>query len=543
VKFRKTSFSYAAALGLLPLFAGGAGDDTAADIPTDSVSQASEGAVVGTLTKIAKVKPVKINARRSLIETNTELLAPLELGDAFQWISENAGLVPLPELTHNLFFNLYNDAATDVFNSTGAAFPHRPCDDPKYQAILNNYPFTCRRSEGDFAVGSGTEAPLMDNWKAIALVNRIDMAPASGEHCGEQRLVMAKETGGGRDFIIFEAQIPNPSPDQGACACAPIADFWANLTNVDDVATRQLELGKAFLFGHPKLQSAGFGPFMAAGNFSIGTGQIRTNNFNQGPWSLREHKLIEWRDVVWPIPFPVTSNLHAPLLADNSTDPRAADCRESFLKSFDSLMSDNPNKMALNVKPECYDAESPNNFNQGNYTQQLQDPFNPNPELVQAVNDRLAELNSNLSDVEVMNRATFAGSCIGCHQESNFTELGFNSGATGSNLAPPSLGFVHVSELSFHEEDCGDGTTCFGISDALTDDFLPHRKTVMQKLISSCSGTPIQPVDGEAIANLFDAEEAASVTGEFDVEALKDEDRARKPSGKTLGGAEIGRGH
>lgn len=518
----------AAALILIPCASGCPGD---AGEP-DDVASVEEAALVkkGSIEAVAIAGGPSINPRRSLIETNTELLEPGSLGLMFHWITANAGLEPHPEFTHNLFFNLYNDKAHDVFQVGDRPVPHRPCDDPAYQSILNDFPFDCRRTEGDFATGSLTEAPEMANWNAIAVINRIDMAPEDGAHCGEQRVILAHEGGFGRDFIIFEAQIPNPAPDAGKCACAPIAEFWANLSPIDDVDTRRSEISKAFLSGHEKLQKAGFGPFMAAGNFTIGTGQIRTNNFNQGPWSLREHKLIEWQNVVWPIPFPVSSNLHAPLLQDNSTDPRAAKCKQSFLDSFESLLPDNPNLMGLNVDPACYDAESPNNFDQGNYFAQLAG----NKGLQDDVQARLDELGSDLTQAQIMNRATFGGSCIGCHQESNNADL-------GHGISAPSSGFfVHVDENG--TEDCGDGTLCFRVSPALATSFLPHRQTVMENFLAECSGpggVEVEPVE----PSVFNAEAATLPNGEIDAVTLKAEDTAAKPEGDTIGGVPLSRAH
>ena len=516
--------SLAAALAFLP-FASGCPNEVDAPEQIGSVDQA-----IGA-------QAASLNPRRSLIETNVELLAPGSLGLVLHWVTANANLQPFPEFTHNLFFNLYNDAANDVFNIGKLPVPHRPCDDPHYQSILNNFPFACPRNEGSFATASLTEAPEMADWKVIAAVNRIDMAPEDGSHCGEQRMILAHEGGPGRDFIIFEAQIPNPSPDLGKCACAPIAQFWANLSSIDSVDERRIQLERAFLSGHGKLKAAGIGPFMAAGNFTIGTGQIRTNNFAQGPWSLREHKLIEWRDLIWPLPFPVTSNLHAPLLADNATDPRAAKCKDSFLQSFSSLLPDDPNLMALAVPDECYDAESPNNFNQGNYATQL----NGNPVLQADVQARLDELGSRLSPSQIMNRATFSGSCIGCHQEGIGQELGFSDGTTG-NPAPFSMGFVQVHENL--TEDCGDGTTCFSISSALSGTFLPHRQTVMENLLAECSAPGISVVAVEPVQNpVFSAEGATLATGELDAETLKAEDTAAKSKANTIGGSPAGRAH
>jgi hypothetical protein len=531
VTFRTKTPSWRAfALSLTAASALGATGASGCAVGADDLDDATEPEALAQ-----EQSALTINHRRSLIETNQQLLAPVGLDDVFHFIALNGGLTPTPALTHNLLFNLYNDSSSDVFPGIPASIPHRPCDDPLYQSVLNNFSFDCPRVEGSFATGSLTSAPEMANWKAIAAVNRIDLAPATGDHCGEQRLIMAHDGGPGRDFIIFEAQIPNPSPTNDPCACAPIAEFWEALTPINDVGTRASELGQAFFFGHPTLQAAGFGPFMAAGNFTVGTGQVRTNNFATFPWSLRELKLVEFAGLMFPIPFPVAANLQAPLLDDNSADPRAAVCRQAFLDALGGLTPNDVNLMALDIPPQCLGAESPNDFFTSNYEAQVN---GSNPLLLAQVQVKLTQLNSSLTPTQIATRASFAGSCIGCHQESTFQNLG------GGITAPGTLGFVHVSE--FGSEDCGDSTSCFPISPALTNDFLPHRETVMSNLLTTCGGDSFAPIGGGSEAGggeLFDAGGIVTEDGELDVEQLKAIDAASKPEGLTIGGVPLGRAH
>jgi hypothetical protein len=478
-----------------------------------------------------------LNPRRSLIETNIELLAPLTLEAVLHLIAENAGLIPTAALSNNLIFNLYNDSNLDVFPGIPQIIPHAPCDDPRYREITNNYPYQCPRAEGSQAIGSVTSSPAMADWEGIALVNRVDMAPASGQHCGEQRLIMARTSGATRNLLIFEAQIPNPDADGSPCACAPIAKFWKKLSKINDIPTRQRELGMAFFFGHPALRRAGFKPFMTAENFSIGTGQVRSNNFIDGPWSLREMKLVGWNQIMFPIPIPVTGNLHAPLLADSSVDPRSPMCKQAFLDSIPKLLAGDVNTIALDVPEPCWDGESPNDFSQGNYNTHIN--ASASPTFFARVQDNLSELGSSITPGQLAQRATFAGSCIGCHQEANFADLG------GGLTAPPSAFFVHVAE--FGQEDCGDGTLCWPISDALSGSFLPFRANVMEGLLDSCT-----PREERRIArrgrnapapSVFDVNDALLPDGSLDVEALSSLDEAKKAKGDTIGGTPAARVH
>src|SRR5262245_11518808 len=87
-----------------------------------------------------------------------------------------------------------------------------------------------------------------DGYTAIAFSNRFDLADKNrGLHCGEYRIVFAKNSGftkpDDRNLIIFEALVPNPSPPKSPDVptagnlyvnlkgCRPIVEFWRNLSN------------------------------------------------------------------------------------------------------------------------------------------------------------------------------------------------------------------------------------------------------------------------------------------------------------------------
>src|SRR5690606_31879803 len=148
---------------------------------------------------------------------------------------------------------------------------------------LNGYPIDCDRQER-------FQFDNLDLWQATAFVNRFDLAPESGAHCGQQRMVFSSNAQN-RMFFILEAQIPNPQPDLGLEGCEPLARFWAQQVNFEDPVSRGIRLFNAFLNGDPELQAQGFSPFVRASNYTVGTGQIRTNNFDDGIWTLREFKL------------------------------------------------------------------------------------------------------------------------------------------------------------------------------------------------------------------------------------------------------------
>src|SRR5581483_8250723 len=101
--------------------------------------------------------------------------------------------------------------------------------------------------------------------------------PENGAHCGEYRIVYAKRSGltdtKDRAFIIFEAAMPNPHPQQGIQGCKQIVDTWANLTGVADLNARANAL-EAFYFNGQGVVS----PVVSVSNYgdnALGAGQLR----------------------------------------------------------------------------------------------------------------------------------------------------------------------------------------------------------------------------------------------------------------------------
>jgi hypothetical protein len=256
----------------------------------------------------------------------------------------------------------------------------------------------------------------------------------------------------------------------------PLAEFWADLTQLDSVG-RGLQLTQAFLTGHPILEAAGFGPFYTALNFTVGTGQIRTNNFDTGIWTLREFKLAAAEGDVAAIPFPTAEAPHGALWNDTADLPQGPGCREAFInESLAGVLGNDPAQFSFIVPQECKDAESQNDFSQ-DYASQLSNGsiggFRAD------LQDALA--GTNLTPEDIATRAQFAGSCIGCHNEASGAFLG--AGTDGDeDFAPFSNDFVHVQEFT---EDCPDGEgQCHALSPAVVDLFLPHRLQVMENLVS-----------------------------------------------------------
>ena len=390
---------------------------------------------------------------------------------------------------------------------------------------LNGYPLDCPRAEA-------AQIDEIDAWFPISISNRFDLAPEDGAHCGEQRIVLASHAQN-RMFMIFEAQIPNPHPECGIEACRPVAEFWANLNGIDDPKKRRKELVRAFLMGHPVLESQGFGPFVSADHFTFGTGQVRTNNFDGFPWTLRDYKLVGHQPPVGP---PTVRAVQVPVayspIGDHFNDaldaPLGPECRESFLVAMEGLLTDEPDAMSFPIAPECRAAESRDDF-VSDFALQLRLGTGAFEAAIEA---RLADLGSPLSAIDIANRARFAGACIGCHQQSNGANLG------NGVIAPLSAGFTHTNE--FVTEPCGEGQQCFVLSDALTSSFLPHRKQVLENFLAQTPcGAPscTQPQAAHSLSP-SDLPQLTLPNRQIDVPGMLELERQTRSSGaaRTIGG-------
>jgi len=411
------------------------------------------------------VDTTKVVSRRSLIETNKTAMQQFTMDAVLAAVITNSGSTGGAAALHDQIF--------ESFRTKAAGAPGQPhCDDVKAGAVstLNGFPIQCPRAEGGL-VGK------LSGWKAVGVVNRLDLAPTNGADCGEQRIIFSN-TALVRDFVIFEAKIPNPKPALGLAACRPVAEFWAGLSTVTSATTRAAKLKQAFLTGEPALAAAGFAPFMKAQHLGGALGQVRSNNFSQPPWTLREHKLavvtVNGVKRVDAVPAAVANDSHGPSWDETLPSPGGATCRQAILANLGTLLGDDVAGLGLALPKSCWSGESRDDVNQ-DYPVHL----GKSPNFRQQLTAKIQALKpgSTLTPAQVANRARFASSCIGCHQQA--TNLNVGGGLT----TPASLGFVHVSEQG--SESCGDGTTCFPISPALKTLFLPKRLAALKSFLDA----------------------------------------------------------
>jgi hypothetical protein len=333
---------------------------------------------------------------------------------------------------------------------------------------VNNFPAVCRPVEGNQAVDP---TRFMFEYRPIALVNRFDLRDRTNlTDCGEYRIIFAN-TVTTRNFIIFEAEVPNPTPGV-ASGCAPIQRLWESMTTNNSAASRASILANFYFNGMP---GSGVRPVIDVRNFNANSGQIRTNQFMTAPWLLKEYKagVVNGRNLFLVVS--VKSNPVGSLFNINNTDERAVGFRTSFAPNLHSLVGSNLANISLNVSTNLHN--NGQSHAQGSTENNFFQHFQPSigSAFDNAIRNRLTSLGSNLTVRQVINRAS-AMTCGGCHQPGF---LGLNlANAVGPNQAwPNSLGFVHVNENPVNG--------IFPISPALTSLFLPARKADMESYLAN----------------------------------------------------------
>lgn len=452
----------------------------------------------GELTASQSEATTSIDVRRSLVVTEQVILERFPLKRVMDQLVAQSNV---SGLTSKKLFQQW----WDVFNpgpGLGAG-PH--CDDsvdPTLGPVINGFPYSCRPAPSEGAQASCDPFAAYDTpctYVPIGLFNRFDIAPENGAFCGEYRIVYAKKTGvsvsDDRNLIIFEAAMPNPLPLLGLEGCRPLAQFWANLSNVDDADTRADRLESFYFNG--LLSVPLFPPVVHVSHFgdnAAGRGQIRTNQFSfPDPriWSLREFKLkrtcgLLSCSAMRLLPATVKVNPYGPLFDPTLPHAKAFGFQAHFVTQVPGLAASNIADIDFSV-PDTYNtAQSQANGAENNYVTQ----FGPDPSALRsAVGYELAALGSGLTPDQIVARAQ-AQSCAGCHRLSNGADLG------GGVIWPPSQGFTHVTE---RETEVVGGLTRYTISSALTDAFLPHRKDVLERFLANnllLKLIPLRPIGG-----------------------------------------------
>ena len=341
---------------------------------------------------------------------------------------------------------------------------------------VNGWSIACRNVEGAQA---STPELHINSYQVIGLVNRFDLRDkATFNDCGEYRAVFGRNDGQ-RNFIIFEAQVPNPTPGV-ASGCRPIQQFWQGLTTQSDPIVRSQLLRNFYFNGLP---ASNVRAPIDIRNYSQTTGQIRTNQFMEPVWLLKEYKVSTASGVSTLNVVSDKSNPVADLFNVNNTDPRAAAFRTDFIDNLPSLLAPDLSTFSLTVENDAHNNgqshasgnTSENDFLNNFVTNSRGSSFET------AIRNKLVDLRSPLTVDQVINRAT-AMTCGGCHQPSFFALTGPNAVGPGQSW-PDSGFFVHVNENT-------DATGSFPLSPALLNVFLPARKLDMETFLNAPAQTP-----------------------------------------------------
>jgi hypothetical protein len=293
------------------------------------------------------------------------------------------------QLTKQLLFSQWWDSAGQ---GPGLGLgPHCDDDTPPTPASgianqtatsnLNNFPYRCPRLE-EFEAANDPFTNEVDTnpnaYSAIAFSNRFDLLslpvdapnyPGMVQYpdCGEYRIVFARNSGKtdplNRNLIIFEARVPNPDPkpenkgDDAPVGCLPIVEFWHSLSDPQMTAEqRGTKLHDFYLKGMLS-GNASINPIVAITNYTIGSGQIRTNQFmlNSDPkpprppfdWTLREFKAVKVNGTLGIIPDSVKTNPGNALFAVGSTDLRIISLSQDIRAQMKKILgiASNPAKI------------------------------------------------------------------------------------------------------------------------------------------------------------------------------------------------------
>ena len=282
-------------------------------------------------------------------------------------------------------------------------------------------------------------------------------------------------------------------------------EFWANLSNDSDPVSRSTKLENFFYNGLP-----GFSPVVNVNHYSSsatatfygasGSGQIRTNQFLQSPWLLKEFKTqttcVSGNCDFDIVPISVKSNPYGELwnkdIANTGSvsipglDILATNFQADTLAQVTNTLLGNPDinafSYAVDTNKNAADSNSQGAFQEDNYRRQLIDVSADNT-YENAIDNAGSLLTTPLTKQQIANRAT-ALSCAGCHQPGSFGLTAANSIGPGQSW-PNALAFVHVDvdpnvNLSgmpgFDVSKFNGNPNGFNISPALLNNFLPARE-------------------------------------------------------------------
>ncbi|MEA2491211.1 MAG: hypothetical protein QOH21_3003 [Acidobacteriota bacterium] len=350
-----------------------------------------------------------------------------------------------------------------------AAMPH--CDDEltNGKPSHNGFPRRCPTAEGVLA----NEPYRPEDFFAIAITNRFDLADANGAHCGQYRIVFAHRNEPPAEplHIIFEGALANPNPAAGLAGCRPVAQFWADLSAVGSVDERRLRLERFFFDG-----ITGFAPVVDPAHYRHAPAGIRTLQSRAGSQRFYQFRIIteNGRLIMKP---DVLENLPFDRLFDASVPgERGERFRAELLRNVSTLSTRDVNLYHMAIPAEFLMVESDPDVGDDEPAFIYSIPFNRSLNssaglaFREAILTELQTSGSALVPEKIIMRAE-TQNCVGCHSI---------RGDVGDGVTfPPSLGNnQHVSDIEV-------AAGRFGISRAMEEVFIPHRMQILREFLQS----------------------------------------------------------
>jgi len=412
------------------------------------------------------VGPVNIVINRSMVLTDPAVIDGITLQRVLEALIDRAGVNMTPLDLYKQWFDTQNPKPGMFV----ADAPH--CDDfiTDGKPSFNGYVRRCPTPEGILAT---TDPFLAHDYVTLGVINRFDQTPADGSNCGQYRIIFERRdhnVATSKVDVIFEGVLPNPNPPAGIFACRAVAQYWADLSNVDSALERRTRVERFFFDGIP-----GFEPLLMQEHLTNG-GRVRNKHVTSAHAGIPRFYqfLVEKRCsgsncrlVMQP---DVLENATFGALYDASLDtPYGTQFREEFIRAIPTLALKDINyyvnfsKQALLVESDPSDdfitfAAGPP-YGHGVATSQAGKDFDAR------VRAELARIGSTLTPQQLTARAD-TQHCTGCH-------LGGTPIGDGM-LFPRASNDSHV--------------TPSGMSQALQDVFAPNRAKILRDFLMF--GTP-----------------------------------------------------
>ena len=299
-----------------------------------------------------------------------------------------------------------------------------------------------------------------------------------------RRSGLAQDTS--RNFISFESVLPNPQPALGLRGCREVALFWAGLSQEPNVLKRAKALHDFFFKGVGNLPPALHIDHLGSA-VDRPTGQVRTNQFMQALWTLREFRVRKQCTnkgcTLRFVPDTVKNSLAGVLFSTKTPHALQGDFAQFLTAQLGTLTVNDLFRFNLDSDERFHGAQSRSSGTDDLYSYQFGKGASPLRTQLQA---RLDALGSPLTPNQIVARAQTL-SCAGCHQSSTGVNLG---GGVRWPTKSNAFEFVHVSE---RVQELGPDGPRYGISEALEGVFLPFRVQLMTAFLAG--GAPFDTLE------------------------------------------------